>query len=141
MEISTNDFLNDTMIRLRTLQQALDNMVRLRITDEEAIAFIKYYQETNAGKLKSIWMDDSIIKVLGNGSNSKFSGLRLYYAKYKEGVGRVGKPGGPKKDDPTIVVAITQQNGSVHTDVKGNYFDYSKPHPPNMNGGLEFPPL
>lgn len=136
MEILTADFLLERGLQVRRLQGALENMMKIKITDEEAIAFIKYHQESNPGKLKSIWMDDSIIQVLGNGSNSKYSGLRLYYAKYKSRVGRVGKPGGPKADDPTIVVAITEQIGSEHKDIKNNYFDYSKPHPPYGNGGI-----
>lgn len=135
--ISLMENLSENISILKT---AYENLLDRQIDDDDAKEFIKYHQKSNPNSLKSIWMNDSIIRALTNFPAGKFSGLRLYYAKYKKGVGNVGKPGGPKADDPTIVVSVTIQDSSGrHNDMAGNYFDYSKPCPPYNNGGLEFP--
>lgn len=137
MEMIESFFANYKQ-NLKITIEAFDRLMSRNIPDEDAIEFIRYFQMQNSGAQKSVWMDDAIIRVIaGNQNLPAFSGLRLYYAKYKEGVGEVGRQGGPQRDELTIVVAITRSDGNQHKDIPGKYFDYSRPCPPNCNGGIE----
>lgn len=132
-----DEFFNGYKNNLNSLSQAYDSLLSRRISYDIAKQFIEYYQSTSSDQnLKYVWMDDIIFNVLGNNGNGRFSGLRLYCAKYKQGVGEVGKTDEIKADALTIIAVFTEKIGDEHKDIPKYCFDYSKPHPPYGNGGI-----
>jgi hypothetical protein len=117
------------------------------IPDHDAEEFIEYYQTSGVVHpySKSLWLDDQVFKDIYGSSIANVDGIRLYYAKYKKGVGQVDKPGGPAHDHYTVILALTQDGGTdpstgikLHHDIPGYYYDYGQPCKPTCNGGLNY---
>ena len=115
------------------------------IPPNEAIKFIEHYRDLGpVDKLLSMWLNREIIDRIiehDNGGDKTLTGLRLYFARYKDGVGRTGEEDFPVNRltiilTPTIRGTDTDPNSgmSIQNDVL--FADYSNPCKPKCNGGI-----
>ena len=115
------------------------------IPPNEAIKFIEHYRDLGTiDKLLSMWLNREIIDRIieyDNGGDKTLTGLRLYFARYKEGVGRTGEKDFPVNRLTLIAaptVAGTGEDPVSHEPIQNDvlYLDYGKPCPPICNGGI-----
>jgi hypothetical protein len=117
-----------------------NNFLDSRIPDGCATVFIANYQNgSDPSDLQSVWIDGDIINAIQQlviaSPPVPVSGIRVYLAQYGDGTDGCDiqghTPGGI-----TVILTLTQENGGVHQDMPGFYFDYGNPCPPNCTGAI-----
>lgn len=110
------------------------------ISDETAKAFINHFRSTlPEGEIKSLWMDRNLIDTIRqlDGDTAKLSGLRIYLARYKDGVGITGEAPFTKNRFTVVVVPTVNEGGDLERDIPGAYMDTALPCPPRKcDGGI-----
>lgn len=103
-----------------------------RISDTIAHEFIQYYKDSEPGaeNFRSVWLTKEVLDYIKQNVDS-LDGLRIYMAKYKAGVGRIGESGDERIDKLTMILAPTKADKSNQTISNDQaYFDYADLCPP-----------
>jgi hypothetical protein len=120
--------------------ESISQFAHYQIPQSDAVTFINYYREgMAAGSVKSIWINQDILAfIVSESQQMPISGIRVYFGKYKEGVGLVQSTDAAKpyyKDTTTVILAVTETTSGGNSDITDGYFDYGKPCPPYCNDG------
>lgn len=124
-ETNTGSFISKRL-------QAILTLLRSRIRKEDAAEHIKNYrQNLGPDTIKSVWIDREIIdEIITKDPMGRISGLRVYLARYKEGIYPVTEDS-TLKDQPTLIIALTGAGEQgPNTDFADGYFNYGVPCPP-----------
>lgn len=109
------------------------------LTPAEVQAFVQQYRnQAPPGEVNSVWLSAAgILEYLKNypAAAANITGLRVYFARYAEGVGNSGQPGFPVDGLAVIVVPTIEQNG-LQVDIQSAYYNYGATCPQMCNGGI-----
>ena len=109
------------------------------LTPAEVQAFVQQYRnQAPPGEVNSVWLSAAgILQFLKNypSAAENITGLRVYFARYAQGVGDTGQPGFPANGLTVIVVPTIEQNGS-QADIQSAYYNYGNRCPAECNGGM-----
>lgn len=112
------------------------------IPDENARTFINHYRSTLPDyEIKSLWMDRDIIEniqrldINPDNDRGRLSGLRLYFARYKENVPPTGNELYPRNRLTVIAVPTVNAGNDLEVDIPGFYMDAALPCPPTKCNG------
>ena len=107
------------------------------IPDENARTFINHYRSTlPEGEIRSLWMDREFIESIRHlDEMGNISGMRFYFARYKEGTEPTGGINFARNRLTIIAVPTVNAGIGIEIDVPGFYMNAALPCPPTKCNG------
>lgn len=108
------------------------------ISDDDARTHINHFRSTLPdGETRSIWFDREFIEdLIRKDGVNRLSGVRVYFARYKEGTEPTGIEDCPRNKLTVILVPTRHVDDNNEQDVAGAYTNTGLPCPMKCNGGM-----